>query len=95
MCTIPSEVQEAGFADGVKLLKYSLTGRLARNKYERMCQEAAAVCMQKHLRMWAAQRKYLWTLKAAIVIQAGIHGMTARKEFCFRQQTKAATIVQV
>ncbi|CAM6054233.1 unnamed protein product [Sphagnum tenellum] len=69
-------------------------GRLARNKYERMCQEAAAVCMQKHLRMWAAQRKYLWTLKAAIVIQAGIHGMTARKEFSFRQQTKAATIVQ-
>lgn len=70
-------------------------GRMARKQYEDLRKEAAAVCIQKHVRRWLAQKSYAKTRKAAIFVQAGVRGMIARKEFRRRRQTKAAIIIQV
>lgn len=72
-----------------------LTGRLARKRYQKMRQEAAAICIQKNVRMWLARKKYIETKEAAIKIQSGYRGMAARKEHRFRRQTKAVIIMQV
>jgi len=58
-------------------------------------QEAAAICIQKNVRMWLARKKFLEIKDAAVKIQAGYRGMAARKEYRLRRQTKAATIIQV
>lgn len=71
------------------------TGRLARKRYQKMRQEAAAICIQKNVRMWLARKKYIETKEAAIKIQSGYRGMAARKEHRFRRQTKAVIIMQV
>lgn len=71
------------------------TGRLARKQYQKMRQEAAAICIQKNVRMWLARKKYIETKEAAIKIQSGYRGMAARKEHRFRRQTKAVIIMQV
>lgn len=71
------------------------TGRLARKQYQKMRQEAAAICIQKNVQMWLARKKYVETKEAAIKIQSGYRGMAARKEHRFRRQTKAVIIMQV
>lgn len=47
--------------------------------------------MRGHL----ARRKYTKLKLTGVVLQAGMRSMAARKEFRYRRQTKAASIVQV
>lgn len=70
-------------------------GSLARKRYTRLRQEAAAICIQKNVRMWLARKKFIEIKDAAVKIQAGYRGMAARKEYRLLRQTKAATIIQV
>ncbi|CAL9106643.1 unnamed protein product [Musa textilis] len=69
-------------------------GQHARQIYEIMRKEAAALRIQTYFRVHFARKTYKELLYSSITIQAGLRGMTARKELCFRQQTKAATIIQ-
>lgn len=60
-----------------------------------MREEAAAVCIQKNVRRWQAQKSYQKSRKSAIIIQSGARGMAARKEYRLRRQTKAGITIQV
>ena len=71
------------------------SGYLARNVYEGMRREAAALKIQRDLRMFLARKDYTELCSAAVSVQAGMRGMVARDELCFRRQTKAARIIQV
>lgn len=57
--------------------------------------EAAAVKIQKNLRRQLARRTYTRVKSSALVLQTGIRAMAARNEFRFREQTNAATVIQV
>ena len=70
-------------------------GRLACKLYEHLRREAAAVKIQKNLRGFVARKSYLTLRSSAIALQTGLRTMTARNEFRFRKQTKAAIIIQV
>lgn len=70
-------------------------GTLARKLYECMRREAAAVKIQKNMRRHRARESYLQLQAAAITLQTGLRAMSARKEFRFRKETKAAVYIQV
>ena len=72
-----------------------LSGYLARSVYEGMRREAAALRIQRDLRMFLARKDYTELFSAAVSVQAGMRGMVARNDLCFRRQTKAAIIIQV
>ena len=55
----------------------------------------AAVKIQKNLRRQLARRAYTDIRISALVVQTGFRAMAARKDFRFREQTKAATVIQV
>lgn len=60
-----------------------------------MRQEAASIRIQKHARAHAARKSYTKSREAATVIQTGMRTMSARNEYRWRRQNKAATIIQV
>ena len=68
---------------------------MARKLYECMRREAAAVKIQKNMRRHKARESYLQLQAAAITLQTGLRAMSARKEFRFRKETKAAVHIQV
>lgn len=70
-------------------------GRLACKLYECMRREAAAVKIQKSLRCHFARKAYSELQSSAIALQTGMRAMSARNEFRFRKQTKAAIHIQV
>lgn len=70
-------------------------GILARKLYEQLRQEAAALMIQKNFRRYIVLKSYSTVRSSAITLQTGLRAMTARNEFRFRKQTKAAIIVQV
>ena len=72
-----------------------IVGKLARKQYMEMKRESAAIQIQRHVRCWQARKLYKKARAAAIVIQACLRGMSARKEFTFRRQTRAAVKIQV
>ncbi|XP_042463506.1 myosin-6-like isoform X1 [Zingiber officinale] len=69
-------------------------GQLAKQIYESMRRQAAAIRIQAFFRMHLGRNVYGELLSSAITIQAGLRGMSAREEFHFRRQTKAAIIIQ-
>ncbi|XP_074586758.1 myosin-8-like [Curcuma longa] len=69
-------------------------GQLARQLYENMRRQAAALSIQTFFRMQLARIAYKELLSSTVTIQAGLRGMAAREELHFRQQTKAAIIIQ-
>lgn len=71
------------------------SGRLACKRYELMRREAAAKKIQKNLRRYLARKSYNLQRASAITVQTGLRTMTARNEFRFRKQTKAAIIIEV
>ena len=68
---------------------------MARKLYEQLRREAAALMIQKHFQRYIVQKSYSTSRLSAITLQTGLRAMTARNEFRFRKQTKAAIIVQV
>lgn len=72
-----------------------IVGQLARQLYESMRKEAACLRIQKDLRMFFARKAYKKLCSSAVSIQTGMRGMAARKELCFRRQTRAAIVIQV
>lgn len=60
-----------------------------------MRREAAAIKIEKNLRKYHAKKKYTSLRVSVLVLQSGLRAMTARNEFRFRKQTKAATLIQV
>ena len=68
---------------------------MARKLYGCMRWEAAAVKIQKNMRRHKARESYLQLQAAAITLQTGLRAMSARKEFRFRKETKAAVHIQV
>jgi len=72
-----------------------IEGQNARQIYEKMRRQAAALRIQAYYRMFHARKVYRAVSFASIDIQAGIRGMAARKELLFRRQTRAAIVIQV
>lgn len=70
-------------------------GTNARRCYENLRREAASLKIQTCYRMHCARKNYVDLCTASTTIQSGLRGMAARKEHHFRQQTKAAVIIQV
>ncbi|CAA0835013.1 Myosin family protein with Dil domain [Striga hermonthica] len=66
----------------------------ARNLYEQLRQEAAAIKIQKNFRCYISRASYSTLQNSAIIVQTGMRAMTARNEFRFRKQTKAAIKIQ-
>jgi len=60
-----------------------------------MRREAAAVKIQKNMRRHKARESYLQLQAAAVTLQTGLRAMSARNEFRFRKETKAAVHIQV
>lgn len=60
-----------------------------------MKRESAAVKIQKNMRKYQARSTYNKLHISVLVLQTGLRAMAARKEFRFKRQTKAATIIQV
>ncbi|KAG6469013.1 hypothetical protein ZIOFF_073710 [Zingiber officinale] len=69
-------------------------GELARQIYENMRRQAAALNIQTFFRMHLARIAYKMLLSSVVTIQTGLRGMVAREELHFRRQTKAAIIIQ-
>ena len=55
---------------------------------------AAATAIQKHLRRYVVQKKYVETRKATVVIQSGLRGMKARKRAKNIRENRAALKLQ-
>lgn len=72
-----------------------MAGRLACKLYDVIKKEAASLRIQTNLRGHLARSKYSKLKLTGVVLQTGMRLMAARKEFRYRRQTKAATIVQV
>ncbi|WRX08053.1 IQ motif [Theobroma cacao] len=69
-------------------------GKLARELYKDMKNEAAAVQIQKTFRRQVARRNYIDAKSSAIVLQTGLRAMVARNEYRYKAQNKAAVIIQ-
>ncbi|XP_021281457.1 myosin-11 isoform X2 [Herrania umbratica] len=69
-------------------------GKLARELYKDMKNEAAAVQIQKTFRRQVARRNYIDAKSSAVVLQTGLRAMVARNEFRYKAQNKAAVIIQ-
>lgn len=70
-------------------------GQIARHYYEGLRRKAASLTIQTYYRMHFARKHYRDLCCASTTIQSVLRGMAARKELHFRQQTKAAVIIQV
>ncbi|KAJ7955936.1 Myosin [Quillaja saponaria] len=75
-------------------LQSVLRGMSARNLFEQLRREAAAVKLQKNFRRYVSRKSYLKAWSSAITLQTGLRAMRARNEFRFRKQTKAAVLIQ-
>lgn len=60
-----------------------------------MQRQAASLIIQMYFRMHLARKAYTDLCSASVIIQSGLRGMVARKELHFRQETRAAVIIQV
>ncbi|XP_050236571.1 myosin-9 isoform X2 [Mercurialis annua] len=69
-------------------------GKLTRDLYKEMKQEAAAVKIQKNLRRQIASRSYKGIKSSSVVLQTGMRVMAARNELRHKEQTKAVTLFQ-
>ncbi|XP_065866734.1 myosin-9-like isoform X2 [Euphorbia lathyris] len=69
-------------------------GRLACKKFEGMKREAGAIKIQKHVRRYEARKAYKNLHVSALLLQTGLRAIAAHKEYRFKLQTKAATIIQ-
>ena len=77
------------------MLPAHYSGVLARKQFEQLRREAAALKIQKNFRRYTARKSYLTLYLSAVTLQTGLRAMTARDEFRFRKQTKAAIAIQV
>ncbi|MCH87583.1 myosin-H heavy chain-like, partial [Trifolium medium] len=68
--------------------------RLACKLYQNMRREAAAVKIQKHVRRHESRKGYIKLHASVLTLQTALRAIAARKEFRFKKQTKAATIIQ-
>ncbi|XP_065852496.1 uncharacterized protein [Euphorbia lathyris] len=59
-----------------------------------MKREAGAIKIQKHVRRYEARKAYKNLHVSALLLQTGLRAMAAHKEYKFKLQTKAATIIQ-
>lgn len=60
-----------------------------------MKREAACLKIQTNLRGHLEKKKYTTLKLNVIILQAGLRGMAARKEFRYRRQTEASIVIQV
>jgi hypothetical protein len=60
-----------------------------------MRREAAAVKIQKHVRRHESRKGYIKLHASVLTLQTALRAIAARKEFRFKKQTKASTIIQV
>lgn len=63
--------------------------------FENMQRESASLKIQKNLRGRLAWKSYKNLQNAVISVQTGIRAMAARKTFRYKNQNKAAIIIQV
>lgn len=68
---------------------------LAAKLYEQLRRQAAALKIQKNFRCYIDRESYTTLRHSAITLQTGMRVMTARNEFRYRKQTKAAIKIQV
>lgn len=70
-------------------------GCLARKLYAAKRETAAAISIQKYVRMWLLNHAYTKLSLAAVVIQSNIRGFSTRHNFMHGKKHKAATLIQV
>lgn len=71
------------------------SGCLARKAYAAAREMAAAVFVQKYVRMWILRHAYQRIRSAAIVMQSTIRGCLTREKYLYGRKHKAATVIQV
>ncbi|KEH35883.1 myosin-15 isoform X2 [Medicago truncatula] len=69
-------------------------GCLARKIYASKRETAAAISIQKYIRMCQMRCAYMTLYSSAIIIQSNVRGFTIRQRFLHRKEHKAATIIQ-
>ncbi|CAK8568477.1 unnamed protein product [Lathyrus sativus] len=69
-------------------------GCLARRIYAFKRETAAAISIQKYIRMSLMRHVYMAVYSSAIIIQSNVRGFTTRQRFLHRKEHKAATIIQ-
>lgn len=74
---------------------FVFAGRLACKLFEGLRREAASIKVQKNLRRHLSRKSYSRVRFSALTLQTGSRVLAARNEFRYRQQTKAAKIIQV
>jgi hypothetical protein len=74
---------------------FLFVGCLARNIYASKRETAAAISIQKYIRMCLIRRAYTALYSSAIIIQSNVRGFTIRQRFLHRKEHKSATIIQV
>lgn len=68
---------------------------MARKLFAAKREKAAAISIQKYVRMWLLKNAYTKLSLAALVIQSNIRGFSTRQKFVHGKKHKAATIIQV
>ncbi|CAL5376041.1 unnamed protein product [Camellia sinensis] len=63
-----------------------LQGQLAREVYENIRRQASCLRIQRDFRMHLARKAYKELCSFAVSILAGMRGIVARDELCFRRQ---------
>ncbi|MED6156826.1 hypothetical protein PIB30_017986 [Stylosanthes scabra] len=69
-------------------------GSIARKVYVAKRETAAAISIQKYIRMCVSRCAYLKLYSATVVIQSHVRGFTTRKRFLHGKEHRAATVIQ-
>ncbi|WVY91374.1 hypothetical protein V8G54_036888 [Vigna mungo] len=76
------------------LKRFSHKGHTARKIYAAKRETAAAISIQKYIRMWLTRHAHLKLYFSAIIIQSHVRGFVTRQRFLHAKEHSAATFVQ-
>ncbi|KAG6400856.1 hypothetical protein SASPL_137700 [Salvia splendens] len=76
------------------LLTPSLSGRLACKQFNNLKRDAASLRIQTNLRGRLTRKNYSRLKESVVVVQTGVRAMAAHRQFRYKNQAKASTIIQ-
>lgn len=74
---------------------FVLVGYIARKIYAAKRETAAAISIQKYIRMWLVRHAYFKLYFSAIIIQSHVRGFVTRQRLLHGKEHRAATFIQV
>lgn len=73
----------------------SLSGRLACQQFGDLKRGAATIKIQTNMRGHLTRKNYSRLKESVVIVQTGVRAMAAHRQFRYKNQTKAATMMQV